>query len=69
MQSLDTGKPVRAHQEATEAARARRRSLHKLLLIALVTGALLGFVAGLLVTDRWYGGQEVIFIPMDGTGV
>ena len=69
MQSLDTGKPARAHQEATEAAKARRRSLHKLLLIAVVMGALLGFAAGLLVADRWYGGREVIFVPTNGIEV
>ena len=46
-----------------------RRVTRKLVAAALVLGLVAGFGLGVLVADRWGGGREVIFIPMDGTDV
>jgi hypothetical protein len=37
--------------------------------LALVFGVVLDFGLEVLVADRWFGGREVIFIPMDGAEV
>tara|TARA_R110000772_G_scaffold267274_1_gene390883 strand:+ start:680 stop:898 length:219 start_codon:yes stop_codon:yes gene_type:complete len=72
MQNLDKDRPAQIRQEAADnvlrATAAERRSLHKLIIVAFVLGALVGLGAGVLVMDRWQG-QQVIFIPANGTEV
>lgn len=66
-------RPAQVRQEAADrvaqATAAERRSLHKLIALAFILGALVGFGAGVLVMDRWGDGREVIFIPANGTEV
>lgn len=73
MQSLETDTPDRIRQAAAErvaaAERQLRRSRYALVAVSLILGILLGFGAGLLATDHWSGGREVIFIPIDGTEI
>tara|TARA_R100000005_G_scaffold75323_1_gene42502 strand:+ start:3330 stop:3548 length:219 start_codon:yes stop_codon:yes gene_type:complete len=72
MQPLDTDRPAQIRQEAADrvaqATAAHRRSTLKLIALAFILGALVGLGAGVLVMDRWQG-QQVIFIPANGTEV
>lgn len=72
MKPADTDRPARMRQEAADnvlrATAAERRSLHKLIALAFILGVLVGLGAGVLVMDRWQG-QQVIFIPANGTEV
>ena len=66
-------RPAQIRQEVAErvarAQREDRRSLHKLMALTLALGIMIGLALGILVAERWIGGQEVIFIPANGVDV
>lgn len=73
MRNLNPDPRARVRQEAAKrlsnAHRENRRSLHKLMALSLALGIMIGLALGILVAERWLGGQEVIFIPANGTEV
>lgn len=70
MQNLDKDRPAQIRGEAAErvarATQAERRSLRKLLTLALVLGFGIGFAAGVIVAERWLSDRHVILIPANG---
>jgi hypothetical protein len=37
--------------------------------LSLALGIMIGLALGILVAERWLGGQQVIFVPANGTEV
>lgn len=70
---MDSDMPAKVRQDAakrlSKAHREDRRSLHKLMALSLALGIMIGLALGILVAERWIGGQEVIFIPANGVDV
>ena len=72
MQSADN-RPVQIRQEAAERVAAAKhaylRSTNKLVFVAILLGALIGFGVGLLVAERWNNAPQVIVVPTEGIEV